>query len=72
MASALATPAKGTNKKKPCLKECGEEYKPVCGGDGSGKGNKSFGSKCVLENYNCEQGLREYNALHTLQNLHQR
>lgn len=60
LATSFASPAKGTNKKKQCLKECGEEYKPVCGGDGSGKGNKSFGNKCVLENYNCEQGLRKY------------
>lgn len=60
LASVYAVPAKANNKKKPCLKDCGEDYKPVCGGDGSGKGNKSFGSKCVLENYNCEKGLSEY------------
>lgn len=69
MASAIANPAKGTNKKKPCLKDCGEDYKPVCGGDGSGKGNKSFGSKCVLENYNCEKGLSKYTTLKNLEKI---
>ncbi|XP_074033219.1 turripeptide Ici9.2-like isoform X1 [Leptinotarsa decemlineata] len=53
-----AGPSKGTTKpalkKKPCMKDCGTDYKPVCGGDGTGKGNKSFGSQCVLDNYNCE------------------
>ncbi|XP_056640575.1 turripeptide Pal9.2-like [Diorhabda sublineata] len=54
-----AIPSKGSTKaslkKKPCLKECdGVEYKPVCGGDGTGKSDKSFGSECVLNNYNCE------------------
>lgn len=56
--SAHASPAKGSTKaalkKKPCLKDCGDEYKPVCAGDGTGKNNKSFGSECVLSNHNCE------------------
>lgn len=54
-----ASPAKGSTKaslkKKPCLKHCGDIYKPICAGDGSGKNNKSFGSDCVLANHNCEQ-----------------
>ncbi|CAG9822424.1 unnamed protein product [Phaedon cochleariae] len=59
LAVAQAAPSKGSTKaslkKKPCLKDCSTiEYKPVCGGDGTGKGNKSFGSECVLGNYNCE------------------
>ncbi|KAJ3666074.1 hypothetical protein Zmor_001529 [Zophobas morio] len=58
--SSYGLPAKGSTKaalkKKPCLKECPDDYKPVCAGDGSGKNNKSFGSECVLSNYNCESG----------------
>ncbi|KAJ8934371.1 hypothetical protein NQ314_013412 [Rhamnusium bicolor] len=64
LASVYGLPSKGSTKaslkKKPCLKECGDVYKPVCGGDGSGKGNKSFGSECVLANYNCESGNSKY------------
>lgn len=59
MAFSNALPAKGSTKaalkKKPCLRECGDVYKPVCAGDGTGTSNKSFGSECVLSNYNCEQ-----------------
>lgn len=64
VASSYALPAKGSTKaalkKKPCIKDCGDVYKPVCGGDGSGKNNKSFGSECVLSNYNCETGNSNY------------
>nr|CAI5834289.1 unnamed protein product [Callosobruchus analis] len=58
-------PSKGSTKaalnktKKDCITDCGDVYKPVCAGDGSGKGNKSFGSECVLNKYNCESGNRE-------------
>ncbi|XP_072380204.1 turripeptide Pal9.2 [Diabrotica undecimpunctata] len=56
---AYGVPSKGSTKaslqKKPCLKDCSAvDYKPVCGGDGTGKGDKSFGSECVLGNFNCE------------------
>ncbi|CAG9857050.1 unnamed protein product [Phyllotreta striolata] len=60
LALVQAMPSKGSTKaslkKKPaCIKDCsGAEYAPVCGGDGTGKGDKSFGSECVLENFNCE------------------
>lgn len=58
-AAVSGSPAKGSTKaalkKKDCLKDCGEVYKPVCAGDGTTKTtNKSFGSECVLANYNCE------------------
>ncbi|KAG5875598.1 hypothetical protein JTB14_025374 [Gonioctena quinquepunctata] len=61
VASVYASPSKGSTKpslkKKACTKDCATiEYKPVCGGDGTGKGNKSFGNTCVLENFNCENG----------------
>lgn len=60
MVTAYGSPAKGSTKaslkKKPCIKECGEVYKPICAGDGTGKNNRSFGSECVLSNYNCESG----------------
>ncbi|VEN51322.1 unnamed protein product [Callosobruchus maculatus] len=60
--AALSMPSKGSTKaalnktKKDCITDCGDVYKPVCAGDGSGKGNKSFGSECVLTKYNCESG----------------
>uniref|UniRef100_A0A6P7F7C8 Turripeptide Lol9.1 n=1 Tax=Diabrotica virgifera virgifera TaxID=50390 RepID=A0A6P7F7C8_DIAVI len=59
ISAVFAVPSKGSTKaslqKKPCLKDCSAvEYKPVCGGDGTGKGDKSFGSECVLGNFNCE------------------
>lgn len=58
MVLAGGLPAKGSTKaalrKKECLRECGDVYKPVCAGDGTGKNNKSFGSECVLSNHNCE------------------
>lgn len=69
LAFTQAIPTKGstkaslTNKKKPCLQDCGTtEYKPVCGGDGVGK-NMSFGSACVLGNYNCENSKSMYYPL---------
>ncbi|GLV31640.1 uncharacterized protein CBL_07401 [Carabus blaptoides fortunei] len=56
---ATAGPAKSDAKKnvqnKPCLKTCDLDYKPVCAGEGKDK-PKSFGSVCVLDNYNCEHG----------------
>ncbi|XP_050308932.1 serine protease inhibitor Kazal-type 4-like [Anthonomus grandis grandis] len=50
-------PSKGSTKaslkkKQSCVKDCGDTYKPICAGDGSK--NISFGSECVLANYNCE------------------
>ncbi|VEN51323.1 unnamed protein product [Callosobruchus maculatus] len=59
---SFSMPSKGSTKaalnktKKDCITDCGDVYKPVCAGDGSGKGNKSFGSECVLTKYNCESG----------------
>ncbi|ERL86470.1 hypothetical protein D910_03876 [Dendroctonus ponderosae] len=52
-----AAPSKGSTKaslkkKQTCAKDCGDNYKPICAGDGSK--NLSFGSECVLSNYNCE------------------
>lgn len=60
---AAAIPAKNDAKKnaqnKPCLKTCDLDYKPVCAGEGKDK-PKSFGSVCVLDNYNCEHGTSKY------------
>lgn len=45
--------------KKECLKACPFDYTPVCGGPTSGADKPlSFGNECVLNNYNCEKGLR--------------
>jgi len=58
-AVALAAPSKGSTKaslqkKTPtCATVCNDDYTPVCGGDGQGK-DISFGNKCVMERYNCE------------------
>ncbi|XP_028131675.2 uncharacterized protein LOC114327298 [Diabrotica virgifera virgifera] len=45
-------------EKKSCLKDCGLDFtpkvlEPVCGGDGTGIGDKTFGNECVLSNFNC-------------------
>ncbi|CAH1972920.1 unnamed protein product [Acanthoscelides obtectus] len=59
---SMCMPSKGSTKaalnktKKDCGTDCGEVYKPVCAGDGSGKNNKSFGNECVLNKYICESG----------------
>lgn len=54
---ANGAPSKGSTKaslkkKTTCAKDCGDNYKPICAGDGTR--NISFGSECVLSNYNCE------------------
>lgn len=59
VAVTYGSPAKGSTKaslkKKPCMKDCGDNYKPVCAGDGKDK-PRSYGSECVLSNFNCESG----------------
>lgn len=57
LSTVYGAPSKGSTKaslkkKQTCVKDCGDTYKPVCAGDGSK--NISFGSECVLGNYNCE------------------
>ncbi|XP_030766808.1 agrin-like [Sitophilus oryzae] len=57
LSTIYGAPSKGSTKaslkkKATCTKECGETYKPVCASEGDRK--ISFGSECVLSNYNCE------------------
>ncbi|KAL1489278.1 hypothetical protein ABEB36_014207 [Hypothenemus hampei] len=57
LSAIYGAPSKGSTKaslikKKSCAKDCGEVYKPICAGDANK--NISFGSECVLSNYNCE------------------
>ncbi|CAF4951240.1 unnamed protein product [Pieris macdunnoughi] len=41
-------------RKKACLHDCGSaKFEPICAGK-QGEKPKSFGSECVLNNYNCE------------------
>lgn len=41
--------------KDSCQAICAGDYKPVCGKPADGKGtNITFGTKCVLDNYNCQ------------------
>ncbi|XP_060524823.1 agrin-like [Cylas formicarius] len=66
LSAVYGAPSKGSTKaslkkKQSCVKECGDTYKPICAGDASTKGI-SFGSACVLENYNCENH-KELNVL---------
>jgi len=42
--------------KKPCIKDCGSDYKPVCGKATDAKNPTTFGNECVLDNYKCESG----------------
>lgn len=40
---------------KACVKACTAVYEPICGGvPNSQEKPKSFGSSCVMDNYNCE------------------
>lgn len=42
---------------KKCLKNCDAvKFEPICAGipNSNTEKPKSFGSKCILENYNCE------------------
>lgn len=56
---AQAGPTKASNLSKPC-KSCSLDYVPVCAGPATGTEKpKSFGSVCVLDNYNCEKKTRE-------------
>ncbi|KAF7278135.1 serine protease inhibitor Kazal-type 1-like [Rhynchophorus ferrugineus] len=57
LCTVYGAPSKGSTKaslkkKTTCAKDCGDTYKPICATDGSKK--ISFGSECVLSNYNCE------------------
>lgn len=38
---------------KECQRVCTMQYEPVCAGE-PGEKPKSFGSVCVMQNYNCE------------------
>ncbi|CAG9133590.1 unnamed protein product [Plutella xylostella] len=41
-------------RKKACMHDCtAEKFEPICAGK-PGEKPKSFGSVCVLNNYNCE------------------
>lgn len=40
-------------------KTCTNDYSPICGSDGA-KVNLSFGSKCVMEKYNCEHNTSKF------------
>lgn len=63
LAAVLGTPAKDLKevkkeaaRKKACMHSCDAvQYAPVCA---SKQGTKpmSFGSLCVMNNYNCEKG----------------
>lgn len=51
-AYASCLPAKEANT---CAKACPTDYKPICAKPVEGNGTDiTFGSNCVLENYNCE------------------
>lgn len=57
---SAAAPAKGPS----CTKACPFDYAPVCGGPETGAEKPlSFGNACVLENYNCEKGLRKWEMI---------
>lgn len=51
-AYATCLPAKEANT---CAKACPADYKPICAKPVEGNGTDiTFGSNCVMENYNCE------------------
>ncbi|XP_065363718.1 vasotab [Calliphora vicina] len=54
-AVALASPAK--NKQAPaCSRNCGDSYEPVCAKAKNSSKERllTFGSECVMGNYNCQ------------------
>ncbi|XP_044738419.1 uncharacterized protein LOC123300026 isoform X2 [Chrysoperla carnea] len=42
-------------QKQKCVKSCDEKTEAICAGV-DGEKPLSFGSQCVLDNYNCENG----------------
>ncbi|XP_075146717.1 uncharacterized protein LOC142221075 [Haematobia irritans] len=54
---ALTWAAPSKDKEAPaCSKKCGESYEPVCAKAKNGNRERllTFGSECVLGNYNCQ------------------
>ncbi|XP_062122352.1 vasotab-TY1 [Drosophila sulfurigaster albostrigata] len=58
LAFVLANPAKDTKKPatNACNRSCGDTYEPVCAKAKNSSKERliSFGSKCVMDNYNCQ------------------
>lgn len=59
MVTTLVFAADKAKKPEPkkCLKNCDAvKFAPICAGlpNSNAEKPKSFGSKCILENYNCE------------------
>lgn len=54
------------NRKKACMHDCtNATFEPVCAGK-HGEKPKSFGSECVMNNYNCENKESEYSKSSSL------
>ncbi|KAH8351049.1 hypothetical protein KR084_001652, partial [Drosophila pseudotakahashii] len=58
LAFVLANPAKDTKKPATdsCQRNCGEVYEPVCAKAKNSSKERliTFGSPCVMSNYNCQ------------------
>ncbi|XP_022218712.1 vasotab [Drosophila obscura] len=57
LAFALAVPAKDTKKQaNSCQRSCGDDYEPVCAKAKNSSKERllTFGSACVMSNYNCQ------------------
>jgi len=55
VAATLAAP--GKKEKSACSRDCGDKYEPVCSkakSSGSKERLITFGSECVMGNYNCQ------------------
>lgn len=56
LAFCSAFPEKKAPQQKECIRKCPEEYTPICGKAKNSSKERllSFGSECVMKNYNCE------------------
>ncbi|XP_034485437.1 vasotab [Drosophila innubila] len=57
LAFVLASPAKDSKKQvNSCVRGCDDAYEPVCSRAKNSSKERliTFGSKCVMDNYNCQ------------------
>lgn len=68
---ALSVAGPVQQKTNKCAKTCPFDYTPICAGPTAGTEKPlSFGNACVLENYNCEKGLRTFQTMNIHQIVH--
>ncbi|EDW81643.1 uncharacterized protein Dwil_GK12185 [Drosophila willistoni] len=56
LAFVLASPGKTNTKTNSCVRACGDDYEPICAKAKNSSKERllTFGSQCVMANYNCQ------------------